>query len=33
MGGPTPEKIELSDKVRVGLEKLAARHTTSQQKA
>lgn len=33
MGGPRPEKIELSEKARDGLEKLAARHTTGQQKA
>jgi len=33
MGGPKPEKIELSEKARGGLEKLAARHTTGQQKA
>jgi len=33
MPGPKPEPIELSDKVRVELEKLAARHTTGQQKA
>lgn len=33
MPGPRPEPIELSDKVRRELEKLAARHTTGQQKA
>lgn len=33
MPGPKPELIELSDKVRVELEKLVARHTTGQQKA
>lgn len=33
MPGPKPEKIELSEKVRQELEKLAARHTTGQQKA
>ena len=33
MPGPTPEPIELSDKVRRELEKLVARHTTGQQKA
>lgn len=33
MPGPQPEPIELSDKARHDLEKLAARHTTSQQKA
>ena len=33
MPGPTPAKIELSEKVRQALEKLAARHTTGQQKA
>lgn len=33
MGGPKPEKIDLSEKARSGLEKLAARHTTGQQKA
>lgn len=32
MPGPKPEPIELSDKVRHDLEKLAARHTTGQQK-
>src|SRR3972149_5241418 len=33
MPGPTPAKIELSEKVRQALEKLASRHTTGQQKA
>lgn len=33
MPGPQPEQIELSDKAQRDLEKLAARHTTSQQKA
>ncbi len=33
MPGPTPAKIELSEKMRQALEKLAARHTTGQQKA
>jgi putative transposase len=33
MPGPQPEQIELSDKARRALEKLGARHTTSQQKA
>ena len=33
MPGPKPEPIELSDNVRYELEKLAARHTTGQQKA
>ncbi len=33
MPGPQPERIELSDKARRDLEKLAARHTTGQQKA
>jgi transposase len=33
MGGPRPEKIDLSDKARHELEKLATRHTTGQQKA
>ncbi len=33
MPGPKPAKIELSDAVRQALEKLAARHTTGQQKA
>jgi transposase len=33
MPGPKPAKIELNDEVRQGLEKLAARHTTGQQKA
>jgi putative transposase len=33
MPGPKPEPIELSDKTRQDLEKLAARHTTGQQKA
>src|SRR5258708_25530454 len=33
MPGPEPEPIELSDQVRQDLEKLAARHTTGQQKA
>jgi len=33
MPGPQPEPIELSDKARRDLEKLAARHTTGQQKA
>jgi len=33
MPGPKPEKIELSDKVRGELEKLAARPSTEQQKA
>ena len=33
MPGPKPEKIELSEKVRQELEKLAARHTMGQQKA
>lgn len=33
MPGPQPEQIELSDKARSDLEKLVARHTTSQQKA
>jgi putative transposase len=33
MPGPKPERVELSDKVRHELEKLAARHTTGQQKA
>src|SRR5258708_23374104 len=33
MPGPKPEKIELSEKVRQELEKVAARHTTGQQKA
>lgn len=33
MPGPQPKLIELSDKERLDLEKLAARHTTGQQKA
>ena len=33
MPGPVPEQIEISDQVRQALEKLAARHTTGQQKA
>ncbi len=33
MPGPTPKKIELSERVRQELEKLVARHTTGQQKA
>lgn len=33
MPGPQPEAIELSDQARQDLEKLAARHTTGQQKA
>jgi putative transposase len=33
MPGPKPEPIELSDKARLDLEKLVARHTTGQQKA
>lgn len=33
MAGPQPEPIELSAKARLDLEKLAARHTTGQQKA
>lgn len=33
MPGPKPEPIELSDQARRELEKLAARHTTGQQKA
>jgi transposase len=33
MPGPKPAKIELSESERQGLEKLAARHTTGQQKA
>ena len=33
MPGPQPEPIELSDTARRDLEKLAARHTTGQQKA
>lgn len=33
MPGPQPEQIDLSDKTRRELEKLAARHTTGQQKA
>jgi putative transposase len=33
MPGPKPEEIELSDQVRQDLERLAARHTTGQQKA
>lgn len=33
MPGPSPAKIELSDRERQELEKLAARHTTGQQKA
>src|SRR5260370_11734981 len=33
MPGPEPEAIELSDKARKDLEKLAGRHTTGQQKA
>jgi transposase len=33
MPGPEPEPIEISDQVRQDLEKLAARHTTGQQKA
>lgn len=33
MPGPKPERIELSDQARCDLEKLAARHTTGQQKA
>jgi transposase len=33
MPGPQPEPIELGDKARRDLEKLAARHTTGQQKA
>lgn len=33
MPGPKPAKIELSDAVHQGLEKLAARHTTEQQTA
>lgn len=32
MPGPQPEPIELSDKTRLELEKLAARHSTGQQK-
>jgi putative transposase len=33
MSGPKPEQIELDETVRQELEKLAGRHTTSQQKA
>jgi transposase len=33
MPGPQPEPIELNDKAQRDLEKLVARHTTSQQKA
>jgi transposase len=33
MPGPQPEPIELSEKARLDLEKLVARHTTGQQKA
>lgn len=33
MPGPKPKPIELSDQVRQDLEKLAARHTTGQQRA
>lgn len=33
MPGPQPEQIKLSDKAQRDLEKLVARHTTSQQKA
>ena len=33
MPGPQPERIELSDKARQELRKLAARHSTGQQKA
>ena len=33
MPGPKPAAIELSDEVRQALEKVAARHTTGQQKA
>lgn len=33
MPGPKPAKIELSNEVRQALERLAARHTTEQQKA
>ena len=33
MPGPKPEAIQLSDQARFDLEKLVARHTTSQQKA
>jgi transposase len=33
MPGPKPKPIELNDKVRHELEKLASRHTTGQQKA
>jgi putative transposase len=33
MPGPKPSKIELSERERQGLAKLAARHTTGQQKA
>lgn len=33
MPGPQPEPIELNDKAQGDLEKLVARHTTSQQKA
>ena len=33
MPGPQPDPIELSDRERSDLEKLAARHTTGQQKA
>lgn len=33
MPGPQPEPIEVNDKARLDLEKLAARHTTGQQKA
>lgn len=33
MPGPKPDTIELSDKIRQDLEKLAFRHTTGQQKA
>jgi DNA-directed RNA polymerase specialized sigma24 family protein len=33
MPGPKPSKIELSERERQALEKVAARHTTGQQKA
>lgn len=33
MPGPQPEPIQLNDRTRLELEKLAARHTTGQQKA
>jgi putative transposase len=33
MPGPQPERIEISDKARQELKKLAARHSTGQQKA